>query len=80
MQTKVQKWGNSLAIRIPRAFAKETALANGTIVDLSIRNGQMILKPIPEPRYSLDDLLVRVTKRNLHAEIDFGEPVGREVW
>ena len=80
MQTKIQKWGNSLAVRIPKPFVKETHLAYGTSVDLSVADGKIIIAPHSEPEYRLEDLLKGVTRRNLHAEVATGEAVGREVW
>jgi antitoxin MazE len=78
MRIQIQKWGNSLAIRIPKTFAKETRIEQGSIVDLSAVKGQLIAKPIREQEYSLDKLLAGVTKENLHTEIDTGDIVGRE--
>jgi antitoxin MazE len=78
MQTRIQKWGNSLAVRIPKAFVKEARIAYGTAVDLSIADGKIVIDPRVEPAYKLDDLLKGVTKGNLHTEVDTGGPVGRE--
>ena len=80
MQTRIQKWGNSLAVRIPKAFVKEAHVAYGTAVDLSVDDGKIIINPHTEPQYRLDDLLKRVTKRNIHAEVEPGEALGREAW
>ena len=80
MQTKIQKWGNSLGLRIPRAFAEEAGVEAGSEVDLSIQDGDLVVKPARRSRYLLKDLLRKVTARNLHAEVDTGDPVGREVW
>ena len=80
MQTKVQKWGNSLAVRIPKPFVKEAHLAYGTSVDLTVDDGRIIINPRAVPEYRLDDLLKGVTPRNRHAEVTTGEAVGREVW
>jgi len=79
MQTKIQKWGNSLAVRIPKAFVKEAHVAYGTSVDLTVDDGKIVIDPHAEPQYRLEDLLKGVTKRNVHAEMDTGEAVGREV-
>lgn len=79
MQTKIQKWGNSLAIRIPKAFVKEAHVACGTPVDLFVEDGKIVINPHTEPEYRLDDLLKGVTKRNIHAEVDTGGAVGREI-
>ncbi len=80
MQTKIQKWGNSLAVRIPKPFVKETHLAHGASVDLSVDDGKIIIDPHAEPEYRLEDLLKGVTRRNRHAEVATGEAVGREGW
>ncbi|HZM05164.1 MAG TPA: AbrB/MazE/SpoVT family DNA-binding domain-containing protein [Candidatus Saccharimonadales bacterium] len=80
MKTAVQKWGNSLAIRIPRAFAKETQLANGTEVDLRLKSGTLIISSRGKTRHHLTDLLDRVRKSNAPAEINWGRPMGKEVW
>lgn len=80
MQTRIQKWGNSLAVRIPKAFVKEAHVAYGTAVDLTVDEGKIVIVPHPEPEYRLEDLLKGVTQRNLHAEAKTGSPVGREVW
>lgn len=81
MKVKIQKWGNSLAVRIPKSFAVETEIEQNTIVDISVFEGSIVVKP--EKRKSglkLEELLQDVTDENLHSEIDFGEPVGKEVW
>jgi antitoxin MazE len=80
MKARIQKWGNSLALRIPKSFASDSSLEQGSVVDLSLDNGRMIVERISEEEYSLEDLLGRVTKKNLHSEVDFGTPVGKEVW
>ena len=80
MQTTIQKWGNSLAVRIPKAFVKEAHVAYGTAVDLSVDNGKIVINPHVEPEYRLEDLLKGVTKRNIHVEVETGEAVGREAW
>jgi len=80
MQTKVQKWGNSLGLRIPKSFAQEAGVEAGSEVDLSVENGDLIVRPVRVPRYRLKDLLQGVTRKNIHEEVEFGDPVGREVW
>lgn len=80
MQTKIRKWGNSLAVRIPKPFVKETHLAYGTSVDLSVDDGKIVIAPQSAPEYRLEELLKGVTKQNLHAEVATGAAVGREVW
>ena len=79
MKARIQKWGNSLALRIPKSVATHSNIEQGSVVDLSLDNGRMIVEPAQE-QYSLEELLARVTKTNLHSEVDFGLPVGKEVW
>ena len=80
MQTTIQKWGNSLAVRIPKAFVKEANVAHGTAVDLSVDDGRIVIDPHPKSAYRLEDLLKGVTKRNIHAEVETGDAAGKEVW
>ncbi len=79
MRTKIQKWGNSLAIRIPKAFVKEAHVDYGTSVDLSVDDGKIVIDPHTEHEFRLEDLLKGVTNCNIHAEIETGKAVGREV-
>jgi antitoxin MazE len=76
----VAKWGNSLAIRIPQNLAKEIHLAEGAEIDLSIVDGNLVVKPRIRKRYSLDELVNAITLENLHGEVDSGAAVGNEFW
>jgi antitoxin MazE len=78
--TKVQKWGNSLALRIPKAFAADAGLENESAVEISLVDGQIIVKPVTAQDWSLEQLLAGVTADNLHREIDTGEALGNEAW
>ena len=80
MRARIQKWGNSLALRIPKSFAAHSNIEQGSLVDLSLDNGRMIVEAASDEEYSLEKLLAGVTKKNLHSEIHFGKPVGKEVW
>jgi len=80
MLTKVQKWGNSLALRIPKAFALDAQLVNNSFVEISISDGQIIIKPVPAPNWTLDELLAGVNEDNLHHEVDTGFALGNETW
>ncbi len=80
MKVQIQRWGNSLALRIPKAFAVESRVEQGTMVEVSLEQGKIIVTPVAEPEFNLDDLLAKVTKNNLHQEVDTGSPVGREAW
>ena len=80
MKLKIKKWGNSLALRIPKAFAVGTHIHDSSIVDLVFRDGKLIIVPVEKQRFRLSDLLKQIGKDNLHAEIETGEPVGAESW
>ena len=80
MKTAVQQWGNSLALRIPKAFAQQTGVKKGTQVRLTAEKGRMIITPLKEDELSLKKLLARVTPQNIHAETDWGAPMGKEIW
>jgi antitoxin MazE len=80
MKTAVQKWGNSLAIRIPRFFAQETQLGNGTEVDLHLKSGTLVISRARKKRYRLSELLARVRKTNVPPETEWGGPMGQEHW
>jgi len=79
-QARVRRWGNSLAIRIPKPFAVEVGLEKDSLVSLSIQDGKLMLNPIQEPGYTLEELLAGVTEESLHGEIDSGPAAGSEVW
>ena len=80
MQTKVQKWGNSLGLRIPKSFAEQAGVEAGSEVDLAVEDGELIVRPRRKPRYELNHLLRSVTAKNVHKEVATGDPVGREAW
>lgn len=82
MRRRVQRWGNSLAVRIPTDVAKACDLAEGTELEVRNEKGNIVLVP-ERPRrrrYSLGDLVGQITRRNRHKLTDFGRPIGREVW
>lgn len=77
MKTMIQKWGNSLGIRIPNAFVRELNLRNGSTVEITQEQGKIIICAQPP---SLDELLSRVTPETLHDEVSTGNAVGKEIW
>jgi antitoxin MazE len=79
VRTRVQKWGNSLAVRIPKPFAESLGLQSSTEVEISLETGELRVAAA-RPRWRLDQLLTKVTKRNRRAEIESGQATGREVW
>lgn len=80
MQVRVQKWGNSLAVRIPKPLAEDAAVKEGTVLNLAVSEGKVVATPVKRKKPSLMQMLANVTRKNLHTEIDSGPPVGREIW
>lgn len=81
MKTRVQKWGNSLSVRIPKSFADELDLQAESSVELSLSRGKLVVTPVAtRPMFTLKRLLARVTDDNRHGEIEAGAPVGNEAW
>jgi antitoxin MazE len=80
MRTRVQKWGNSLALRIPKSFAIEAGIQRETPVEVSLADGKLLITPVARPEPSLRQLLAKVTKENLHHEVDTGPARGNETW
>jgi len=80
MNARIQKWGNSLALRIPKTVAQDADLGHGSVVDLTVREGKVIVAPAPRAKYRLDELLKGVSKKNIHPGIETGPAVGREIW
>lgn len=79
MKSRVQKWGNSLAVRIPKSFAQEAHLSANAAVELTVADGALTVRPIVESP-TLADLVRGITDANRHDEWDTGPAVGREVW
>ena len=67
-------------MRIPKSVAQDVQVQDGTVVDLMIDKGRLVIVPIQKNAYELSDILEQVTPENLHAEVDFGEPMGGEAW
>ena len=76
MKTRVQKWGNSLALRIPKSFADEVGLQREASVEVSLADGKLIITPVAKPKLTLKQLLAKVTKENLHLQEWEGWPSG----
>ena len=79
MRTQVSKWGNSLGVRIPKAYAKEVGLSQGATVEMKVSGRNLVLAPARR-EYSLEELIARITPKNRHMETDWGGPVGNESW
>jgi antitoxin MazE len=80
MKTRVQKWGHSLAVRIPKSFAVEAGLSHDAIVDVALVDGKLVVTPLAPPAFTLEHLLAGISAENLHSEQDTGSAVGNEVW
>jgi antitoxin MazE len=74
---QVQKWGNSLGVRIPKPLAMKVGLEEGTEIDFDIENDKIIIKRKPK---ALKELLSQITPKNIHDEVDTGEERGKELW
>jgi len=80
MLAKIQKWGNSLAVRIPKTLANEAHLAQEAEVEIAVSKGKLIVVPIKKQKYDLKKLVSEITDENIHSEDIWGPAVGREVW
>ncbi len=79
MLARVHKWGNSLGVRIPNAFAKEAHINDGSSISIKMKNKKLILIPVKE-EYSLKEMLSEISSENIHKEINTGHKRGKEIW
>ena len=79
MTTTIQKWGNSLALRLPRAVAQQIKVSEGQSVELKVTADKLIVQRARR-RPTLDELLAKVTPDNIHEEVNWGPPRGKEAW
>ena len=79
MRAGVRKWGNGLAIRIPKAIATKLRIEEKSFVEMRLEKGSVVVTPVRQD-YTLEELLERVTDQNIHGEADTGAPVGEEPW
>ncbi len=80
VRARIHRWGNSLALRIPKAFAEQAGLQDTDLVDVSLVDGKLLVQRIARPAPSLDELLAAVTPENLYDEVSSGPAAGREAW
>jgi len=78
MEAVVQKWGNSLGIRIPNFIVREFSLKNGSLVNINENGNEIVIKPIKKSR--LSEMLDKINGQDLHQESDWDKPAGREIW
>ena len=79
MRTTVQKWGNSLAVRLPKRIAEDTEVSEGISMEIRTENGKIILSPVKKEQ-TLEQLIELITPENLHTEFSTGKRVGGELW
>jgi len=80
MKTKVARWGNSFAVRLPISAVERLGLKDGTPLELTAENGKLLLTPQHTADPELAKLIAKITPKNRHKETDWGHPVGRETW
>ena len=80
MHATIRRWGNSLALRLPKSVAEEVGIAENDAVELGVAEGRIVVTPSKPSRFVLDDLLRGITRKNRHEEIAAHGPRGREVW
>ena len=80
MRLQVKKWGNSASVRIPASIMAAAALHIDQLVDVREEKGRIVIEPVLAPAYDLDALLDQMTPDTFPEEIDFGQPVGNEIW
>ena len=80
MQTMIQQWGNSLALRIPKAFAHQAQVKKGSRVRFTVEKNRLVIEPVEKDKITLKSLLAGVTPENIHPETGWGRPRGKEIW
>ena len=80
MKSAVKKWGNSASVRIPAAVMQAAHLELDEPVDVREESGRIVIEPLRRKEYDLAQLLKGITRGNLHGEVDFGGPAGKEAW
>jgi len=78
-RAQIVGWGNSHALRIPRALLDQLQVGEGDEVEMMVENGYLRIRPL-HPKMTLESLVAAITPENRHKEIDWGKPVGNEVW
>jgi len=80
MLAKAQKWGNSLAVRLPKSVAEECGIVADSPIEIVRQDDHIIIRPVQRRTFSLGNLLADVTEENRHSEVETGKPVGKEIW
>ena len=80
LRATVGKWGNSAAVRIPATLLAQANLTDKQAIDLVLSDGKITLEPVTKQDLNLEDLVAQITPNNLHSEVEFGEPIGKEIF
>ncbi len=80
METVIRKWGNSLGLRLPKVLTGHFNLKDGSKIELQFEDDHFKIVPLSDKKFTLEELMSKVNKKNLHKEIDTGSSVGNEVW
>ena len=80
MRAVIKKWGNSAAVRIPASVMEGMRLRLDEVVDVREEEGRIVIEPLRQANYVLDDLLKGINSKNLHRAVEFGPPPGKEIW
>ena len=79
LRASIGRWGNSAAVRLPATLMSQAKFSDSQAIDLILQDGRIILEPVKASELSLKDLLAQITPESIHSEVDFGQPVGREL-
>ncbi|MEY4321202.1 MAG: hypothetical protein RLZZ471_1143 [Actinomycetota bacterium] len=80
MRVVISKWGNSLALRLPKSVLEQADLSENQAVEVSVVKGQIRVQAVEEFSYDLDELLAQIKPGTSYTDVDFGPPVGKEIW
>lgn len=80
MTTKIQQWGNSLALRLPKDITKKFKLHKGSSVVIAQETNKISIKPLYKDETTLKELVSKITPENIHSEVQWGRPFGKEIW
>jgi antitoxin MazE len=80
VKSRIQKWGNSLAVRIPKPVALDAGLESGAPVEVLLRDRSVVITRAAPQGFTLEQLLEEVTPENVHGEVDTGPAAGKEAW
>src|SRR5690242_8758718 len=80
LSVRLHRWGNSVGLRLPKALLGQLGLAEGSEVEVSVERNRLVIQPARRRRYTMAELLEGFTPDDRPEEVDWGPPVGREVW